>query len=457
MKKGKVKEFIVDAKITPFGMRIHVNKDHFDIKYPEEIWKAYPDDLKKILVDNIAYSSTIFLPQMHDLDRITYKTARPLGETFFFKNAIYDMPICAAVDEVSSQEYIRKFYNTIPLFADEVVKKPVKMNFPKSGKRKTAIIPFSFGKESLLTFALCRELGIEPILVNFVEPAHAYEHHHKKQLIQEIGKDLGVKVHVVENGPGIFRYGTFWNLNTELGWGLHTTDYVMLTLPFAHYYDSHMLFLGNEHSCNDIFIDPFNVLTFKAGYDQYKDWTPQQGLLASMLWGNNMDVYSLVEPIYEIAEAKILHTRYSEIGKYQMSCFAIDKEAATKRWCENCVKCSYMYVICSAFGIDTKKVGFTKNMLSKEYDKLFDYFFKYDMNNPAYGSQEELALGFYLIAQRGDERDIVKKYIKNIYPHYTKKMKRLKENYLGIHETSNIPEEYKKALMKILHEELEKI
>src|SRR3989304_7319621 len=443
----------VGGKLTAKGFEIILNRKSFPISYPSEIWKKYPSILKNILLDNVAYSSTLFLPQMHDQKTITYTTNRPLSETFLYKNGIYDMPICALVDGVSSLEYIKRFFNTQYLFDNNYIQTPQTIDFKKP-KEQTAIIPFSFGKESLLNTALCLELGITPILVNFIEPSHKYEYEHKKKLMKKFEKEFNVKIYVVNYGPGIFRYGKYWNLQTELGWGLHTTDYVIMSLPFAHYFNASLIILGNEVSCNDFFFNKDGVLTYDAGYDQHKDWTPQQSLLGSLLLGREIDVASFVDGIYELAETKILQSRYQEIVKYQMSCEAKTEHAANKRWCQRCEKCSYMFALISAFDVDLQKIGFSENMFDKAHHSIYSYFFKYDPQRPAYGSQEALLVAFYLATKRGRTGYSIDEFKKHLLPKFEKNKKDLIKKYLGIHPMHLNQNTLAKKLLRIYRSEL---
>ena len=423
----------VKANLTSRGINIFVNKDKFPIIYPKEIWDRYPANLKQVLLDNLAYSSTLFVPQMKNENIMTFATSRPISETFLYKNGITDMPICAAVDGVSSVEYIKRFFNTQYLFANNAIKTPPQISF-KEPKRIRAIVPFSFGKETLLTAALCVELGIEPILVNFIEPSLTHDHWHKKNLVKDFEREFKLKVHFVNNGPGIFRYGAYWKMATELGWGLHTTDYVMMALPFLHYFNASMIVLGNEASCNDIFFDKEGVLTYKAGYDQHSDWTPQQALLGSLLLGRKIKVTSFLNSLYEIAETKILHQRYPEWGKYQMSCESRTLQAKHKRWCQNCLKCSYMFPLTTAFDVNLETVGFDENMFDKKRFHLYKYFFDYNPSNPNYGSQEELGLGFYLSSKRGRNGYSIDIFNKKLRPFFEKNKKRLIKKYLGVNQ-----------------------
>jgi len=447
----------IDARITDEGMDILVNEEAFPIRYPPGIWEQYPQDRKEILRDNLAYSTTLFLPQMLGVRTVQMRTNRPAAETFLFKNGIYDMPSSAQSDEASSLAYIKDFFNTNWSFANNKIATPDSVDFIKRKDTPIrAIIPFSFGKESLLSFALSRELGMEPVPVLFIEPSHMFEYEHKKGLIEKFQKEFSTTIHVVEFGPGIFRYGTYWGLKTELGWGLHTTEYAaLLTLPFAYALNAQYTFPGNEQSCNDIFIDREGVRTYKAGYDQHSDWLSQQTLLATLLLGRRIEVISLMEPLYELAITAILHHRYPEIGKYQMSCMADSSEAEHSRWCQNCTKCGYIYALCAGCGVDTKQIGFSKNLFAEQHAGVYRTFFEYDPQNPVYGSQEELGLAFLLAKRLNQKGASIERFAKEVQPKIEKEEKRLRRQYLGVNASPNLPEEILPRLQSIFSEELE--
>ena len=255
----------------------------------------------------------------------------------------------------------------------------------------------------------------------------------------------------------MLRYGRHWGLDTELGWGLQTTEYSLLCLPFVHAFEADYIILGNEQSCNDHFFDKEGTLTYKAGYDQHGDWATQQGLLSSMLMGRNIQVVSFMEPLYEIAITRILHNRYPAYGKYQMSCMADNDQAAVNRWCQHCVKCGYMYALCCAAGLDLDKVGFTENLFDETHSGIYDHFFAYDPKAPEYGSQEELGLAFLLASRRGHRGGSMGRFRKELSSSFEneKSNSSLIRQYLGLHSDGNIPPDLKPALLKIYHEELD--
>lgn len=449
------KQLVVDARVKNYGLDIILNNEKFPLVYPKQIWSAYPADKKELLKDNIAYSATIFLPQIFGLGSIAYKTPRPVAESFLFENGIKEMPCCALVDAKSTVDYIKNFFNTKYYFAENKISVPRSIDFRLSKKmRVRAVIPFSFGKESALSFCLARELGIEPVLVNFIEPSNSYEYHHKKKLIKEFESEFNIKIHTVQNTPGAFRYGYHWNMKTELGWGLQTTEYALMSLPFLHRFGARYLILGNEQSCNDEFFDKENVLVCKAGYDQFSDWTPQQGILSSLLLGRKIEVVSFLEPLYEIAINKILHNRYPFFSKYLMSCMADNKAAKNKRWCASCVKCGYIYALCCAFNFNLKEIGFTANLFDRRHAKIYDHFFHYDWQNPAYGSQEELGLAFYFACKNGHRGASIDRFKKELLPKFEKNKDKLINKYLGLNKYANIPKIFEKKLLSIYHQEL---
>ncbi len=445
---------LIDSKINKDGIDIIVNNKAFPIIYPRNIWQSYADDLKELLKDNIAYSSTLFLPTILRKKRISYKTNRPLAEAFLFKNGIYDMPSSAESDRKSSTKYIQRFYNVVPEFTSSRIKTAKKVDFENLGDGRTAVIPFSFGKESLLSAALCLELGIRPILVNFIEPVNKFEYFHKQRLIKEFEKEHKIKVYTVEYNPGRFRYGSYWGLKTELGWGLQTTEYSLLSLPFVSYFKARYIILGNEQSCNDVYFDKQGNLTYRSGFDQYSGWTTQQGFLASLLLGRRVEVISLVEPLFEIAETKILHSRYPKFGKYQMSCMADNEHAKDKRWCQHCAKCGYMFALFSAFGLDNNRLGINENLFDYEHRNVYRHVLNNHKKTTEYGRREEMAVAFYLAYKNGKQGYSIDKF-KRLWLKKTKKhLQKYLSYYFAIHDTENIPASLKPRLFKIYKQEL---
>ncbi len=452
-----IKKIEVDAKVTPHGIDVFVDRKRFSIRYPLHIWQRYGKGLKEILKENVAVSSTLFIPQILNVREIHYNTSRPIAETFLFKNGLYDMATSAHTDNASSVEYLKRFVNTVPIFANNKIKTPSLVRTgPQRRNRKKIVIPFTFGKETLLTFAVAKELGLEPCLVYFIEPAHIYESFHKKKIAKQFEAETGIPVHMVAYGPGLIRYGRAWGINTELGWGLQTTEYVLLALPFVNFYGADYIALGNEQSCPErVSVDTEGLLTYREAYDQYVDWTSQQSLLATLLSGRKLQVASFVEPLYELAEMAILHGRYPHLAKFQMSCLANDKKAKHNRWCQNCDKCAFIYAFCAALRINPHSLGFTENIFDANHAHLFKSFFNHTKDN--YYGDSEIWLAFYLSLKNGWKGSTLSRFEKEMMPKFKKNKEKYLAELFNIQPSSNLPLEFRSKVLRIFETELRDI
>ncbi len=435
------------------GLLLRLNGKKLPIIYPEKIWRTYPKEKKEALKDNLAYTATFFVPIMLQKEQIDFETARPLMETFAFKNGIYDMSFSAHVDGRSSVAYVKQFMNVTPVFNEERVRIP-KITHKKNKKEEHVIIPFTFGKESLLTYAITKEIGLVPHLVYVLEPAHQKEARQKKNLITRFKKETGVEVEVIEYGPGLLRYGALWNLKTELGWGLQTTDYTLLSLPIAEYYGATWIFLGNEYSCRDASKDEEGVLTHWAGYDQHPDWAAQQSIIATLISGRKITVTSIVEPLHEIAEMKILHKRYPNLAKFQSSCSGYENHGKNRRWCEQCEKCACVFTFLAALGINPKTTGFRQNLFDEKHTRLFQNLFDKKNKDLFYGNAEEMGLALSLAKKRGWKGRVIEKHSKQIGKMKNKKSDDLASVYLHPQPSKYFPKQFSKKIEKIFKEEL---
>jgi hypothetical protein len=447
----------VEATIEERGINIIVDGCVLPIIYPRQVWQAYPQQLKEVLRDNVALSSTFFVPQILNVQRIDYDTSRPISEAFLFKNGIYDMPSSALTDGASSIYYLKIFLNTVATFRNNDIRLPVIDTHRDHPKEESMIIPFTFGKDSLLTTALAQEIGIIPHLVYFVEPAHLYEYQHKKRLKKLFSHQTGLVVEEVKYEPGKMRYGSLWKIETELGWGLQTTEYALMTLPFLYFYDAAYIGIGNEYSCGEAGLNAEGVLTHWTGYDQHPDWTSQQSLLVSLVGGASRRVVSLVEPLHEIAEVAILHRRYPKFGQFQTSCLAIGQGAEENRWCQRCEKCGVMYTFLKALGVDVKQAGFTEDLLDKNHIKLFDNLFNSKEPSLFYAVEEEIYLAMYMARRRGCDGEVLRVFAEKILPKFKQSVEKYSQEFFSAHTTNNLPNDISKQVLQIYNEELDKI
>ncbi|MEI6533112.1 MAG: hypothetical protein WCO06_04700 [Candidatus Roizmanbacteria bacterium] len=436
---------IIKGKELSNGIDINVEETSFKIEFDGDIWKNTPSSIRQILLDNLVYGNTNFLPLLSKKGSISYNINYPLFESQLYKNQLFDMVYCEQIDNVPVTTYVRQFHNLEFIFENRTPLFPDLNDFKllkKTTKNKHAIIPFSFGKESLLTFALCRELGIEPILVYVQEPVQKYEEEKKLLLIPQFEKEFKTKIHFVKNGPGLFRQNGALSASqsTELGWGSQTTLIALLMIPYVYKYKADYVLFGSEFSNN--FVEMYDGWKSFCSYDQSSFWTPQQHAMISILTGNSCGVYSMLESLEEISIFYMLHTYYSDLAKYQFSCFANDPPIDGSNWCHNCSKCDKNYLFCLSCGIDTKKVGFTRNLLNDDI-RFVDYFkhistFDYDID-----------MAMYIVNKKNIKGSVINTFQKIIKSGNVISYATHYKHYTQLHSNTNVIPEQKEKLQSM--------
>jgi hypothetical protein len=399
----------VEAGYDSKGLEIRLNGSAYRVDYPAKVWRALDEDAKKMIVDHVAFMSTNYLPIVLGKKGVIYGTRQPMLESFVFESTVFDIPSSALLDGRSTVDTMRQYYNTDFHFeGGETI-----VWGKKYRPRNKAIISFTSGKESLVTLALCRELGIEPILVNVVEPSNIYEEKHRRKLLQKMEREFGVEWYMIRHEPGVFHDGRKMGYKpSSLGWGTQLLYYLILFLPFMVHSKTRYVFFGNENSCDKEAPHPEGFRTNYC-FDQSSRWTMQMDNAARMLTGGVSRVGSLVGPLNEIAVTKVLHDGYPDLAKYQMSCFCEDPPAEEHRWCGTCSKCARTYAFIRGLGYDPASVGFWKDMFTEEHTSLFpalggEKTFGFDKSGLG---REEQELALYMAAQHEPDNPFLRRYM----------------------------------------------
>jgi len=437
------------------GIKIRFRDNTYEIIYPNKLWSNYPTADKAVLLDHLTYVTTIHLPLVFSDRELLYNTALPFFEPYFFKNLIMDFPSCAEVDGTNTSDLIRQFMNLKVQFKDNKAKFP---QFDVQTSENSSVVALSFGKDSLLTYAVAQEINLHPKIVYIIEPSMKYEEKHKTLLAEKFYNEFGVKLHKITHTVGQLRNYEYLNVaQTELGWGLQSTEYALELLPLAYEYQAKYLLFGNEQSCGEYTFDKEGFINYPA-YDQSHNWTVQISAMTQSLTNRNVWTVSLIEPLNDIAVMYVLQHRYPEIGKYEMSCFTETEAGRDTKWCHSCSVCGKMYLLLVAAGFDPKHVGFTKNMLSKEFRNYFSLFGGKKVHTYALtglGFDEQL-FAFYLASKRGNKSDLVLEFENS--PLYEKAKEREEELYnifLSIHKSITLPPDLFEKVFEIYKEEVE--
>ena len=191
----------ISSQVTDFGVQIKVNNKIFRMRYPPGIWHRFPQTHRKILAQNIAFSMTYHLPYLFtSLKRMQYNLPVPLSEAYFFKGLSLALPSTAVMqnsgDYKVTSNLLRRLFEVEYVYSNKKTEIPP---YNRTSFEDCAVMPFTFGKDSLLTFALARDLGltIHPIFI--AEPYSPYEVVIKKLLAEPFRREFRTRILFLRN------------------------------------------------------------------------------------------------------------------------------------------------------------------------------------------------------------------------------------------------------------------
>lgn len=446
--------FSIKARIYRRGITLKTPKGEYSLIYPQKIWQAYPEKIKNILCDNLTFLLTMNLPFVSPVKAIDYNTSLPFFMPFFFQIVARSIP--AATDDYSSStsESLKKFLNTNFSFKEKPVEIPVYNNGYKFKER--AIIPLSFGKDSLLTLALAIELGLEPVCVYINDTVSPKENRFKLKMAEKISEEFGLKMHIVTNQIERLNDFDLWDSEeTCLGYTHMVTGFSFILLPFVHFYKARYVLIGNQQDMNFPFKNKDGFKTYPSP-DQHAGWTRLKSAAISLMTGGQARVLSIIEPLTNIAIIKILHAHYPEFGKYEISCDSLDA-SYEHRWCHNCSKCARLSLFKKALGIDIKKTGLKRELFDRKHKNLYTLFDgkEVDMYERSVQAKKQQLLAFYLAFKRGEKGTLIREFEKKFLPLSEKEINLLKKEFFSVYNAylpSNIGKKLLPLLKRMLRE-----
>ncbi len=439
---------------TKEGVRIAIESKelnrNLEITYPSNIWSNYRKENKVKLVDNITYIFTAHLPFLLKGNiRLDYNTGYP--QTYSWANQCFMRFLPAYWFFQQGKRGTRVFpmlktiLNSRANFAET---KDIPPTFPTSIDEEI-IIPFTFGKDSFLTYYLAKEIGLRPTLVYYNEPTEMYSRHHKLDLIKKFEQETKEKIYFMDNPLGDLReYGEGW-----FGWELALTSWALLSLPYAYHHKAGYILFSNEMDTNLFSYDKdgFKVI---PDYEQSAQAMEEMSLLTAALSEGEVYVTTFLQGLKDLAIISLLKNRYPQSLRYLMSCWAETEEAKDKRWCGVCTKCARLYLYLSAHGVDPiREAGFKDNLFEEEKESLYNVFGKKASGTgwDAFGlNTKEQALAFYLTYLRGNRDPLVMKFTK------TPLFKEMKTNFVelvyqhySIYPEISTPPQWKERIHRI--------
>ena len=445
----------VFSKSDKDGFSVQFKEKSYPVTYPHGYWKKTPEVTRTALTDNLALATTMHLPLIFKDSSIKYHSARPLLEPYFVENFLRDIPSCAEVDETDTAEMVRKFFDIRFSYTDPEITIPSSEAVEDAHR---AIVGLSFGKDSLLTYAVADELGLDPEIAYLVEESMTYEEKHKTALAAKFRDEFGKSLHILKHETGKLRDYKHLGLPfSELGWGLQSTEYAIEFIPLAYALEGKYILFGNEQTTSETYVNEKDGWLIYPCYDQSHIWTVHISRITEMFSGDSVKTGSLIEPLMDMMVQRTLARRYPEIAKYQMSCFTETEAGRDYHWCHECTICGKMYLLCAGSGVDPKAVGFRSNMLEREKRRFFTLFggkSALTYANTATARDEQL-FAFYCAVRKDAKGGLVEDFKESeLYKEAQAREDELFKRFISLYDPITVPSELKEQVMSIYREEI---
>jgi hypothetical protein len=323
----------------------------------------------------------------------------------------------------------------------------------------SSVVSFTFGKDSLLTLAILKELDFENHPVWVEEEGAPIENKFKRRLIKKFKEQFDIKIERIYNETVLLHSYHYLGISKERQYSLShlLTEYAFLMIPYLYNYRSKYIFFGNEQSCNISFISDSGFKCYPV-YDQSVEWMAEINKMMNIFLKNKFYVSSIVEPLHDLAIVRILYRRYPELAKYQYSCFPDETMINNfKRWCCHCSKCARLYIIFKALNINTKKVGFKNGMLTQNHKSYYSIF-GVNVNDCDYDvsgvGRDEQLLAFYLAHKNKVKGELIDEFKKRFLDEAKEREDELYKKFFSVHKSLTLPKKIKRKVISIFKEEL---
>lgn len=428
------------------GISITHRRKQYRLTYPPRIWQAYPRKARDVLTDNLAHLLTINLPFTGGFDGLRYNTAEPVLKPFFDSMVVGGIPGAVESYADDTAERIQQFLNTSYTFGGGTAKREAF----RRGTREKAVVAVSCGKDSLLSLAVCRELGLDPVPVYINDTISPMENGIKLRHSKRLAKEFGLEFQIVTNEIEQLNDFRTWDSDeTCLGYMHMMTGFCLISLPIAHYFKARYIVVGNQQNMNFRFMNRDGYWTWPS-FDQTSYWTRQQDTMVQMLSGGAMNVVSVIEPLTNIAIMDLLFNRYSDFTKYLVSCDSLDA-SDEPRWCHECSKCARLQMMIRAVGGDPRQAGFHHDLLQLKHKKLYRLFDgrEVDSYERSEEARDEQLLAFLMAWKNGTRGSLMSRFERDLLPEARRRERELRRRFLAVHEPTTVPPRLGRRLIRL--------
>ena len=230
--------------------------------------------------------------------------------------------------------------------------------------KRRVVLPFSYGKDSLLSLATLQALGYEVFLVNIDERVLPRGNSLRLKLQQKLRQELGLQTHQIINEIQLLSdYQILERPETCLHQVHIHFVYLLAMLPFCRYFQAPTIVLNNEYHNSLNFMQREGYLV-QHTVMQSHETTDKLAYLAEELSAHQITAINLLGGLGDFAIHRLLHEKFPHLAPYRVSCHL--EMCDHERWCHDCPRCIRAYLFFLAQGQDPAKHGFSPSMLKKE-------------------------------------------------------------------------------------------
>ena len=361
-------QFLVEP--TACGFTVAIGGEHYqaepcEFRYPQAVWQAYP--AKEALIRELAFISTMATPLILRHPNAVYDTPSPLYfDTYrsLFERAIPNL--VEPIADESATEIRQLLQATHYTFGTE---RPTPALQHGEWSPRRAVLPLSFGKDSLLSLATLRELGYEVFPVSIDERVLPRANALHRQLAVQLHNEFGLHTDVLENEVQLFSdYQILERPETRLYQVQVHFIYALAMLPFSYHYRAPLIVLSNELP-NALATPHRDGSLAPKRYMQGPEANLAMDTLVRALSGGQVRVANPIGALGNFAIYRLLHGHFPQFGRYQVSCHL--EVTDHQRWCHGCERCSHGYLYLTALGLNPREFGFEHTLLDGRNDRFF--------------------------------------------------------------------------------------
>lgn len=446
----------IDNTVTSTGFNIYINNKLISIPYPKQIWKRFPSALKKPFSDALSVFVTRHFGYTKERS-LFYNFPAPSPYPLFYQGYLYSIagaPYEFPDNQWTIAELLKQAYNSEFRVSFSGIPYSIPSIKPHTLYPTRVCIPFSFGKDSLLAFALLRKFNYAVTPIYLQEPSSSDEINIKLELVKKFQRMFSQPIRTIPLPLGALREagGDMW------GWDLLLLQYSLFLLPYLFAGRCQYFVWSNEQNLTGTIKNPEGYL-INPTFDQTAHWTLLSNTMLRSFFINTQ-MTSIVEPLYEMVMLSLLHHKFSEIGSFQLSCDVPKKPKKGHRWCGKCHECARQYILMLGAGVNPKRVGLMEDMLSIKKINLHHFFNHYEEKdgiNSQFQSETERKLAFYLAYKRGVKGDLISQFKKQFLPEIEAKKNQLINTYFSVRSSFGMPDELKKILLPYYQKEMKRI